>query len=145
MNIAPQKNHAPTRTRLCVRFSVRDWAVSCLLGGVLVFAVAAPADGQARKEGGRPQQAQHDNRMEQRSQQRAGDNRFAEPRQAEQRQAEQRQAEPRAGENRRVQQPQDQGRAEAYKRGRMTADERRDLRRQINEAGQAIYANPPRR
>jgi len=29
--------------------------------------------------------------------------------------------------------------------GRMTPDERRDLRRQINEAGQDIYATPPRR
>ncbi|MET0267013.1 MAG: hypothetical protein ABW202_15525 [Duganella sp.] len=29
--------------------------------------------------------------------------------------------------------------------GRMTADERRDLRRQINEAGQDVYALPPRR
>jgi len=35
--------------------------------------------------------------------------------------------------------------AEAGRRLRMTADERRDLRRQINEAGQDIYANPPRR
>jgi hypothetical protein len=29
--------------------------------------------------------------------------------------------------------------------GRMTADERRDLRRQINEAGQEVYALPPKR
>nr|WP_229416879.1 hypothetical protein [Massilia eburnea] len=29
--------------------------------------------------------------------------------------------------------------------GRMTADERRDLRRQINEAGQQVYSLPPRR
>jgi hypothetical protein len=29
--------------------------------------------------------------------------------------------------------------------GRLTPDERRDLRRQINEVGQDIYANPPRR
>ena len=29
--------------------------------------------------------------------------------------------------------------------GRMTPDERRDLRRQINEVGQDIYSNPPRR
>src|SRR5471032_2781038 len=35
--------------------------------------------------------------------------------------------------------------AEAGRRLRMTADERRDLRRQINEAGQDIYAYPPRR
>ncbi|APA71215.1 hypothetical protein YQ44_07505 [Janthinobacterium sp. 1_2014MBL_MicDiv] len=36
--------------------------------------------------------------------------------------------------------------AEASRRtGRMTPDERRDLRRQINEVGQDIYSNPPRR
>ncbi|WP_228893401.1 hypothetical protein [Pseudoduganella aquatica] len=36
--------------------------------------------------------------------------------------------------------------AEATRRvGRMTADERRDLRRQINEAGAEVYAIPPRR
>ncbi|WP_251373848.1 hypothetical protein [Janthinobacterium sp. JC611] len=36
--------------------------------------------------------------------------------------------------------------ADASRRtGRMTADERRDLRRQINEVGQDIYSNPPRR
>jgi hypothetical protein len=29
--------------------------------------------------------------------------------------------------------------------GRLTPDERRDLRRQINEVGQDIYANPPHR
>ncbi|WP_242404553.1 hypothetical protein [Janthinobacterium agaricidamnosum] len=39
-----------------------------------------------------------------------------------------------------------QDRAESSRRnGRLTPDERRDLRRQINEAGQDIYANPPRR
>lgn len=36
--------------------------------------------------------------------------------------------------------------AEASRRmGRMTADERRDLRRQINEAGQQVYSLPPKR
>ncbi|WP_245714262.1 hypothetical protein [Janthinobacterium psychrotolerans] len=33
----------------------------------------------------------------------------------------------------------------ARRTGRMTPDERRDLRRQINEVGQDIYSNPPRR
>ncbi len=36
--------------------------------------------------------------------------------------------------------------SDAFKRnGRLTPDERRDLRRQINEAGQDIYPNTPRR
>lgn len=39
-----------------------------------------------------------------------------------------------------------QERADATRRnGRLTPDERRDLRRQINEAGQDIYSTPPRR
>ncbi|MGZ3184650.1 MAG: hypothetical protein ACXU8N_19610 [Telluria sp.] len=38
-----------------------------------------------------------------------------------------------------------QQRAEGFRRnGRLTPDERRDLRRQINEAGQDIYAHTPR-
>ncbi len=36
--------------------------------------------------------------------------------------------------------------SDAFRRnGRLTADERKDLRRQINEAGQDIYPNTPRR
>jgi hypothetical protein len=36
--------------------------------------------------------------------------------------------------------------SDAFRRnGRLTADERKDLRRQINEAGQDIYRNTPRR
>jgi hypothetical protein len=42
---------------------------------------------------------------------------------------------------------QDQGaQNDAFRRtGRLTADERRDLRRQINEAGQDIYREAPKR
>ncbi|MTW02275.1 hypothetical protein GM668_09230 [Duganella ginsengisoli] len=41
---------------------------------------------------------------------------------------------------------QESGNAEMSRRvDRMTADERRDLRRQINEAGQEIYVRPQRR
>ena len=75
--------------------------------------------------------------------------RVAEPRQADARQAEQRSFEGRSSdEQRRLQQlQQEQGnRAEAFRRsGRLTPDERRDLRRQINEAGLDIYPNTPRR
>ncbi len=75
--------------------------------------------------------------------------RVAEPRQAEPRQAEARSFEARSSdEQRRLQQvQQEQGnRAEAFRRsGRLTPDERRDLRRQINEAGLDIYPNTPRR
>jgi hypothetical protein len=55
----------------------------------------------------------------------------------------------RAEEQRRaLQMQQEQGAhsAEAARRsGRMTPDERRDLRRQINEAGMDLYPNTPRR
>jgi hypothetical protein len=43
-------------------------------------------------------------------------------------------------------QQQDQGmRQEARRSGRLTPDERRDLRRQINEAGMDLYPHPSRR
>lgn len=50
----------------------------------------------------------------------------------------------RAEERRRIMQ--ESGNSEMSRRvDRMTADERRDLRRQINEAGQEIYVRPQRR
>jgi septal ring factor EnvC (AmiA/AmiB activator) len=67
-------------------------------------------------------------------------------------QQQQRQFEGRADENRRrlesqqAQQEQSAQNADAARRGsRMTPDERRDLRRQINEAGSDLYKNAPRR
>lgn len=53
--------------------------------------------------------------------------------------------EARAEEQRRIME-ENNSNAEASRRmGRMTADERRDLRRQINEAGQQVYSLPPKR
>jgi hypothetical protein len=53
--------------------------------------------------------------------------------------------ESRADEQRRMME-ENSNNAEASRRmGRMTPDERRDLRRQINEAGQQVYSLPPRR
>ncbi|MRW87996.1 hypothetical protein GJ698_28365 [Pseudoduganella sp. FT26W] len=66
---------------------------------------------------------------------RAGDGRQLDPRSYEARAEEQRRAMQDASRN-----------AEMSRRvGRMTPDERRDLRRQINEVSQDLYANPPRR
>lgn len=42
-------------------------------------------------------------------------------------------------------QQQDEGNGEPMRRPRLTPDERRDLRRQINEAGSELYPHPPRR
>lgn len=53
--------------------------------------------------------------------------------------------EARAEEQRRAMQEASRNAEISRRVGRMTPDERRDLRRQINEAGQDIYANPPRR
>ncbi|WP_243491497.1 hypothetical protein [Massilia violaceinigra] len=73
---------------------------------------------------------------------------------AQRAQQQQRQFELRADDNRRrlesqqAQQEQNAQSADAARRGsgsRMTPDERRDLRRQINEAGSDIYRNAPRR
>ncbi len=71
---------------------------------------------------------------------------------AQRAQQQQRQFEMRADDNRRrlesqqAQQEQNAQNADAARRGsRMTADERRDLRRQINEAGSDIYRTTPRR
>ncbi|MFA9218732.1 MAG: hypothetical protein ACEQSK_16740 [Sphingomonadaceae bacterium] len=65
--------------------------------------------------------------------QRGVDPRQLDPRSYEARAEEQRRAMEAAGRN-----------AEMGRRaGRLTPDERRDLRRQINEAGQDLYANPP--
>lgn len=44
-----------------------------------------------------------------------------------------------------MQQEQNMRNAEAVRRSRMTPDERRDLRRQINEAGMDLYQNRPQR
>lgn len=62
----------------------------------------------------------------------------------DQRQIDPRSFEARADEQRRAMQDSSRN-AEMNRRvGRLTPDERRDLRRQINEVGQDIYANPPR-
>lgn len=65
------------------------------------------------------------------------------------RQFEPRQSDPRADsrvDELRRQEPGSHQNSDAFRRnGRLTADERRDLRRQINEAGQDIYPNTPRR
>ena len=162
MIIASRKNHAAASTG--VRSSVRVLVACYLLGGAFSCALAGQSDqyGQGRREEApREQQAVRDNRIEQRAQQRGGESRYveqrqaepgradpgrAEPRQPDSRQADPGRSDPRAYDNRRAQPAQDPGHADVLKRNsRMTPDERRDLRRQINEAGQDIYATPPRR
>ncbi|NVM74683.1 hypothetical protein FHW83_000443 [Duganella sp. SG902] len=90
----------------------------------------AQADGGDSPQRREPSQHQQNQRNEQRY-----DSRQLDPRSYEARAEEQRRAMQEASRN-----------AELNRRvGRMTPDERRDLRRQINEVGQDLYANPPRR
>jgi hypothetical protein len=53
--------------------------------------------------------------------------------------------EARAEEQRRLMEENSNNAEVSRRMGRMTPDERRDLRRQINEAGQQVYSLPPRR
>ena len=132
MFIDHKKIHAAASASFCVRSSMGSLLLCCgLLGAGLAYAQSG--DGP-RREDGRPPAAQQNQRQ-------------ADPRQADQqRQVDQRNSyEARAEEQRRAMQEASRN-AEMNRRvGRLTPDERRDLRRQINEVGQDIYANPPRR
>ena len=61
------------------------------------------------------------------------------------RQLDPRSYEARAEEQRRAMQESSHNAEMSRRAGRLTPDERRDLRRQINEVGQDLYALPPRR
>ncbi len=116
MKIELKTSQAAHRAPFCVRSSVAAVLVAVsLVGGSVAGAAGGPPG---------PQQQQRDEAP------RFNDNRGAEQRDS------------RADEQRRAMQE----RADASRRnGRLTPDERRDLRRQINEAGQDIYSTPPRR
>lgn len=123
MNLVLKKFHPMAST--CVHAT----AVCCILLG----SGAALADPQSRSDQGGRDGGQNGNRYEQRqdpSQNQRQDRAYQNQSQAEPRQ---------------MTQVLDPDRGDSRRGGRMTADERRDLRRQINEAGQDIYGNPPRR
>ena len=126
MNNAHTETKTATGAERCRQAFVRRVAVCCL------FACAGLSVAQANP-GDKERDAQ----------------RIADAQRAQQ---QQRQFEMRAEDNRRrlefqqAQQEQNAQNADAARRGsRMTPDERRDLRRQINEAGVDIYRNAPRR
>lgn len=106
------------------RMAVGAWLVSSVFGALLAAAPAhafGPGDREPPRREERDQRDMRDGRGER-------DNRAFE----------------RAEERRRMMQ--ESGNAELSRRvDRMTPDERRDLRRQINEAGQEIYIRPQRR
>jgi len=168
MNIVAKKGSAaasaPFDGRDSARYSLGHGLCCVLLGGALCASGSALAGGPGGPGGGGPggpggpgdgqgmQQMRRDDvqvqrpqtpreaamqRYEAHQQQRGADARAVE----QVRQTDPRSFEGRAEEQRRMMQNPDGG----YRPGgRMTPDERRDLRRQINEAGQDIYANPPR-
>jgi hypothetical protein len=141
MNIDANKMHAAASANLCGRYSlVRPLALALLLSGALAANVHA-GPGKNERE-----QQRHAEQQQQPPQQ----NDARQTRQAESpRQFDSRAFEARAEERRRylqLQQEQNVQNAEAMRRGgRLTPDEKRDLRRQINEAGLDIYPNAPRR
>jgi len=136
MNIALTKIYAVASANSCGRFSfARKAAAGCLLGCAVASAFAGP--GEREREAARNQPQPPVARAE-----RAQD--LPAPRQFDPRSFE-----ARAEEQRRMlqlQQEQNAQHADAVRRnGRLTPDERRDLRRQINEAGQDLYPQARRR
>jgi hypothetical protein len=131
MFIDHKKIHAAASASFCVR----SLTGSILLCGGLLGSAMAHADGDGPQRRDPP------------SQQQGGPRDRQDARQSEQSRqaAEQRSYEARAEEQRRAMQEASRNAEMSRRVGRMTPDERRDLRRQINEVGQDIYANPPRR
>jgi uncharacterized protein HemX len=128
MNSAFNDKHAGTKAGRIARAAVRS-ALAC----ALVFGAGTAF---AQQHG--------DRRDDQPQQQQAGRGRFSLPQQdRDQREAEQRAYEEQQRRAQQQQYQQDQREAARRASGRLTPDERRDLRRQINEAGMDLY--PPRR
>jgi hypothetical protein len=143
MNIA--LTHIPAAASAL--FSGKNAFVRAMVLGVAVACVGAPAlaeqdrdrDGQRNA----PQQ-----QVQQPSREQARPERMAPPPQQQARQYDTRQYDARAEEQRRQAQAQAQAQSQeqgARRGGRLTPDERRELRRQINEAGIDLYPNAPRR
>ena len=129
MFIDHKKIHAAASASFCVRsFTAGVLLCGGLLGAAVVHAESG-GDGPQRRD--QQQSAPRDRQ----------DARQDAARQA----AEQRSFEARSEEQRRAMQEASRNAEMSRRVGRMTPDERRDLRRQINEVGQDIYANPPRR
>lgn len=127
MFIDHKKISAAASASFCVRFFSASVLACC--------AALAHADGGDGPRRDQPQPQPQHQQGGARGDQRASDNRQLDQRSYEARAEEQRRAMQEASRN-----------AELTRRvGRMTPDERRDLRRQINEVGQDLYANPPRR
>ncbi len=134
MNIAHIESKAVKGDHRGVQLFVRRFAACCLIG---VAAMSVAQAGPRERE----QNSQRAERVQRQSDQRQYDQRQYDQRQSDERQQRQYDEQRR---NQQMQQDQQnaQNNAEAFRRsGRLTPDERRDLRRQINEAGADIYPN----
>jgi hypothetical protein len=131
MNHALNQTYAKSRTSPCgalVRLARRGAAVLALACLGIGAAHAQPQHRDEGQQGARSERFQ----LPRDGDQRAGDGRAYEARDEQRRQPQ-------------AQQEQSTRNADNARRsGRMTPDERRDLRRQINEAGMDLYAHPPR-
>ena len=137
MFIDLKKIHAAASASFCVRYTIASVVVCCSV----LSALPAHSAGQDRRDDNR------DNRGQQNAprQQEMRQDMRQDMRQEQQRQLDPRSYESRAEEQRRAMQENNRNAEMSRRVGRMTADERRDLRRQINEAGAEVYALPPRR
>lgn len=117
------KLNAAPRASMLVRVSVG--ALAMVTAVTALLGAAAPAYAHGPKEERDPRQLQ--------------------PRQERSGERDPRSFEARSEEHRRMLQDSTNNAEMSRRVGRMTADERRDLRRQINEAGQEVYAIPPKR
>jgi hypothetical protein len=132
MFIDHQKKFAAVSASFCVRSVVASALILGSLGASLAHA-EGPDGGAPQRRDPPPQQQQGNASRSSASDQRSSDARSLERYEA--RSEEQRRQLQEATHN-----------AELNRRmNRMTPDERRDLRRQINEVGQDLYALPPRR
>ncbi len=121
---------------------VRRVAAGCVVASVCTLGVAGMAHANSNDRDRDPQRSQQQSQQQSRERDRDRD-RGAPPQQSRERQFD-----GRADEQRRqaqIQQDRNDQHSDARRGGRLTPDEKRDLRRQINEAGLDIYPNTPRR
>jgi hypothetical protein len=137
------KTHTHLQAAASAGFCGRNAFVRSL---VLAGAIACASVSAVAQQNPPPQQSQQGNREQPRQERMAPmpQQRHAEPQRAEPRQYDTRAFDSRIEEQRRQSQVQQQ--QEGSRRGgRLTPDERAELRRQINEAGMDLYQNAPRR
>jgi hypothetical protein len=140
MNIALTHIHAAASARFCGKNAfVRAVVLGCAMACASVTAFAGP---DRDRDGPRNPQQQQQVPPSNREQPPPRAERMP-PQQPPQQRADPRQSDSHAYDDQRRQAPpQDQG---TRRPGRLTPDERRELRRQINEAGIDLYPNTPRR